>query len=79
MSYHRKEDDDQEGEQQEESLLQTRVIIRLAADNLPRQGIRQTLPDTYAVVRTRMSSQGSDSDIAVNQVLQRYEEQKTEV
>jgi hypothetical protein len=51
----------------------------VADKNLPRQqGIRQTLPDTYAVVRTRIS-QGSDSDIAVNQVLQRYEEQKTEV
>ena len=33
--------------------LQTRVILHLQADNLPRWGIRRALPDTYALVQTR--------------------------
>ena len=40
----------QQQEQQDEEQLRTQMVLRLHADNLPRLGIRKTLPDTYAVV-----------------------------
>jgi hypothetical protein len=56
-----KDDDDEASSPPQQELLQTKMALRLHADNLPRHGIRMTLPDTYALVTSvsgRMSRSG---------------------
>jgi len=53
--YHTENHEEQDEGEVSSSLLQlqTRVILHLQADSLPRWGVRRGLPDTYALVKTR--------------------------
>ena len=69
-----------EGEDISSSLLQlqTRVILHLQADNLPRWGVRRGLPDTYALVKTRGDTCISSSDTQQGHE-QAHQSKRTEV
>jgi len=68
--------------------LWTKLALRLQADNLPRHGVRMSLPDTYAVV-TAVSGRASNSgpmltdlkhsSVGVEHLLQKTEWVRTEV
>ncbi len=50
----------------DEAELLTKMVLRLHATNLPRNGIRKTFPDTYAIV-TSLEGEKEDGSLVMRE------------